>query len=103
MRHGCTHTGCCRQYPGAIYDWQDTNRSSLRVNIRVNDTDAAGGDGGPPNVQRWNQAMNLAANAFLTFSQVCPTIVMECTSSSAHVGSCSSALVGLARLVSEKL
>lgn len=65
-------TGCCRQYPGAIYDWQDTDGSSLRVNIRVNDTDAAGGDGGPPNVQRWNQAMNLAANAFLTFSQVCP-------------------------------
>lgn len=44
------------------------------MNIRVNDSDAAGGggggDGGLPNVQRWNQAMNLATNAFLTFSQV---------------------------------
>ena len=38
--------------------------------MRVHDTDAAGGGGGPPDVQRWNQAMNLAANAFLRFSQV---------------------------------
>ena len=38
--------------------------------MRVNDTDAAESDGGPPDVQRWNQAMNLAANAFLTYSQV---------------------------------
>ena len=60
----------CRQYPGAIYDWQATNSSSLQVNMRVNDTDAAESDGGPPDVQRWNQAMNLAANAFLTYSQV---------------------------------
>ncbi len=60
----------CRQYPGAIYDWQATNSSSLQVNMRVKDTDAAESDGGPPDVQRWNQAMNLAANAFLTYSQV---------------------------------
>ena len=38
--------------------------------MRVNDTDAAESDGGPPDVQRWNQAMNLAANAFLIYSQV---------------------------------
>ncbi|DBA88861.1 TPA: hypothetical protein ACH3X2_000106 [Trebouxia sp. C0005] len=61
--------GSIRQYPGAIYDWQATNSSSLQVNMRVNDTDAAESDGGPPGVQRWNQAMNLAANAFLTYSQ----------------------------------
>ena len=49
---------------------QATNSSSLQVNMRVKDTDAAESDGGPPDVQRWNQAMNLAANAFLTYSQV---------------------------------
>ncbi len=42
--------------------------------MRVNDTDAAESDDGPPNVQRWSQAMNLAANAFLTYSQVCHLI-----------------------------
>ena len=66
----------CRQYPSAVYDWQDTNSSSLHVDIRVNDTDAAGGDGGPPDTQRWNQAMNLAANAFLSFSQVCSVLLL---------------------------
>ena len=54
-----------------MFDWQGTSSSRLQVNIRVNDSDAASGGGGPPDVQRWNQAMNLATNAFLTFSQVC--------------------------------
>lgn len=61
----------CRQFPSAVFDWQDSDSGRLQVNIRVNDTNAAGGGGGPPDVQRWNQAMNLATNAFLTFSQVC--------------------------------
>lgn len=62
---------CCgRQYAGAVYDWLDTNKQSLHVNIRVNDTNAAQGGTGPPIVQRWNAAMNMASNAFLNYSQV---------------------------------
>ncbi|KAL3149658.1 hypothetical protein ABBQ38_013490 [Trebouxia sp. C0009 RCD-2024] len=64
-----SNSSAIRQFPSAVFDWQDTSRSRLQVNIRVNDTNAAGGRGGPPDVQRCNQAMNLATNAFLTFSQ----------------------------------
>ena len=61
----------CRQYASAVYDWLDTDRRSLHVNIRVNDSNAAQNSlGGIPVVQRWSAAMNLATNAFLNISKV---------------------------------
>lgn len=64
----------CRQYASAVYDWLDTNKGSLHVNIRVNDSNAAQNSiGGLPVVQRWSAAMNLATNAFLNVSKVSST------------------------------
>jgi hypothetical protein len=48
----------------ALYDWHTTNASWLNVSIWVNNTNVARA-AGPPDVQRWNQPLNLAANAYL--------------------------------------
>ncbi|KAL4428467.1 hypothetical protein ABPG75_002556 [Micractinium tetrahymenae] len=62
-------SGDIQEYVSALYDWHNTSSSAgLRVNVWVNDTNVGGGQAtgqGPPDVQRWSQAVNLAANAYL--------------------------------------
>lgn len=62
-------TGSIQEYVSALYDWHNTSAAAgLRVTVWVNDTNVGGGQAtgqGPPDVQRWSQAVNLAANAYL--------------------------------------
>lgn len=53
-------------FVSALYDWHDTDASlgRLKVSVWVNNSDIAR-DPSVPDVQRWSQAVNLAANAFL--------------------------------------
>lgn len=56
-----------QEYVGGLYDWKSTAPSgfgALDVAIWVNNSNVAL-DPGPPYVQRWNQPVNLAANAWL--------------------------------------
>ncbi|RMZ55080.1 hypothetical protein APUTEX25_005706, partial [Auxenochlorella protothecoides] len=54
-----------REFASGLYDWRDTSRSAMRVAVWVNNSDVASRAGGPPDVQRWNQPLNLASSAFL--------------------------------------
>jgi len=56
-----------QEYVGGLYDWKSTAPNgfgALDVAIWVNNSNVAL-DPGPPYVQRWNQPVNLAANAWL--------------------------------------
>jgi ABC-type multidrug transport system ATPase subunit len=55
-----------QEFPGALYDWRDTDPSSgrFRVAVFVNNSNVAR-DPGVPDIQRWSQPVNLAANAYL--------------------------------------
>jgi ABC-type multidrug transport system ATPase subunit len=61
-----TATHPVQEYPGALYDWQDTDPTSgqFRVAVWVNNSNVAR-DPGVPDIQRWSQPVNLAANAYL--------------------------------------
>lgn len=58
-----------REFVGATYDWRHTSASGLAVSVWVNNSNV-GREVGPPEVQRWNQPLNLAANAFLKLLKV---------------------------------
>lgn len=53
-----------KEYIGSLYNWHDTDASKLHVSVWVNNTNVAR-DPGVPDVQRWAQPINLAANAYL--------------------------------------
>ena len=55
-----------QEYVGALYDWQDTDPAAgkFSVSVWVNNTNVAR-DPGVPDIQRWSQSVNLAANAYL--------------------------------------
>ncbi|GMH42708.1 hypothetical protein BSKO_10627 [Bryopsis sp. KO-2023] len=56
------------EFPSALYDWQESTPRKLDVNIRVNDSIIISSQAqNPPRLQRWNQPMNMAANAFLRY------------------------------------
>ena len=57
-------TGNVQEYVGALYDWHDTDDSRLRVTVWANNSNVAR-DPGVPDMQRWAQPVNLAANAYL--------------------------------------
>lgn len=61
-----TATHPVQEYPGALYDWRDTDPASgrFRVAVWVNNSNVAR-DPGIPDIQRWSQPVNLAANAYL--------------------------------------
>lgn len=60
----------CREFVGALYDWQNTSvAGGLWVSVWVNNSNVAR-QSGPPEVQRWNLPLNLAANAFLKHAKV---------------------------------
>ena len=64
----------CRGYVSALFDWRDTGAAGLNVDVWVNNSNVAKDQGqtsqGPPDVQRWNQPMNMAANAYLKVLKV---------------------------------
>lgn len=54
-----------QQYVSGLYDWQNSSTTrGLEVSIWMNNSNIAV-DPGPPYIQRWNQPVNLAANAWL--------------------------------------
>lgn len=56
------------EYTSAVYDWGITSPRQLDVNIRVNDSILISSSAErPPELQRWNQPMNMASNAFLRY------------------------------------
>lgn len=48
----------------SLYHWHDSDAFHLNVSVWVNNTNVAR-DPGVPDVQRWSQPVNLAANAYL--------------------------------------
>jgi len=54
------------EHIGALYDWHDsdTSKRQLKVSVWVNNSNVAR-EPGVPDTQRWAQAVNLAANAYL--------------------------------------
>jgi hypothetical protein len=59
----------CREYPSALYDWGSTSDAGLSLSIWVNNSNV-GTIQGPPYLQRWNQPINLAINAYLKHLKV---------------------------------
>lgn len=61
-----TATHPVQEYVAALYDWQDTDPAAGRFSVAVwvNNTNVAR-DPGVPDIQRWSQSVNLAANAYL--------------------------------------
>lgn len=72
----------CREYVSALYDWHNTSAAAgLRVTVWVNDTNVGGGQAtgqGPPDVQRWSQAVNLAGGSSLPTLQ-CQAMPRGCS------------------------
>lgn len=52
-------------YVSGLIDWRGSGPGGYEPLVIVNGSDATGRVGGPPDVQRWNQALNLASNAFV--------------------------------------
>jgi len=50
------------------YDFGNTTRGQLGLVLWYNDTNALNATGGPPNIQRLNQGLNMATNAFLQWA-----------------------------------
>lgn len=53
-----------QEFVSGIYDWGNTNDDHFQVSVWVNNTNVAR-DPGVPDIQRWSQPVNMAANAYI--------------------------------------